>query len=208
MKILTINGSPHADGCTARALDIVENSLHAHGIKTTRIHIGNQAIRGCIACCFCKEHGRCVFDDAVNTTAPLFNEASGIIIGSPVYYAGINGQLRAFLDRLFFSSATTVDKTMKVGAGILSSRRAGSTSALDEIYRYFGITAMPIATSTYWNEIHGSSPEDIDKDPEGIQTLRNLAGNIAFLVKSIALGADKFGIPGQDRGAHTNFINK
>ena len=151
MKILVINGSPHLNGCTDRALREAENTL------IERVNIGNKDIRGCISCNFCREHGRCVFNDLVNETAPKFAEADGLIVGSPVYYAGCNGQLLAFLDRLFYSTSGTIDKTMKIGAAVVSSRRAGSTSAFDEINKYFTISAMPIASSTYWNEVHGST---------------------------------------------------
>lgn len=203
MKILIINGSPHPHGCTDRALREVENTLHECGVETERVNIGNQDVRGCIGCYFCRTHGRCVFDDAVNKTASLFAEADGIVVGTPTYYAGSNGQVLAFLDRLFFSTATTVDKTMKVGAAVVSSRRAGSTSAFDEINKYFTVSAMPVVSSTYWNEVHGSEAADVDDDLEGLQTMRNLARNMAFLVKAIA--ACKSDIPAQERSVFTNF---
>ena len=144
MKILVINGSPHLNGCTDRGLREVEKTLEVNGIETERINIGNKDIRGCIGCNFCREHGRCVFNDIVNETAPKFAQADGLIVGSPVYYAGCNGQALSFLDRLFYSTSGTIDKTMKVGAAVISSRRAGSTSAFDEINKYFTISAMPI----------------------------------------------------------------
>ena len=204
MKVLLVNGSPHTTGCVARALQEVAATLAAEGIETETVHIGNKAVRGCISCYKCGELGRCVFDDAVNETAPLFEAADGIVIGSPVYYAHANGGLLAFLDRLFFS--TPFDKTMKVGASVVSSRRAGSTSAFDDINKYFTISSMPIVSSTYWNEVHGFSADDVELDLEGLQTMRNLGRNVAFLVKSIALGRAQFGQPEQERAHLTHFI--
>lgn len=206
MKILTINGSPRINGCTDRALREVEASLRQNGIEYERINIGNKDIRGCIACGYCREHGRCVFNDVVNEVAPKFAESDGIIVGTPVYYAGANGQALAFLDRLFFSTITTVDKTMKIGAAVISSRRAGSTSALDEIIKYFTISSMPVVSSTYWNEVHGNTAEQVEQDAEGLQTMRNLGRNTAFLVKAIRALKDADGIPAQERAFFTNFI--
>ena len=203
MKVLVINGSPHLNGCTDRALREVEKTLADNGIETVRVNVGNKDIRGCIACYYCREHGRCVFNDLVNETAPLLAEADGVVIGSPTYYAGANGQLHAFLDRLFFSTIGTVNKTMKVGAAVVSSRRAGSTSVFDEINKYFTISSMPIVSSTYWNEVHGWTAEDVEKDLEGLQTMRNLGRNMAFLIK--AINASKSEIPAQERGVSTNF---
>lgn len=203
MKVLVINGSPHLNGCTDRALREVEKTLADNGIETVRVNVGNKDIRGCIACYYCREHGRCVFNDLVNETAPLLAEADGVVIGSPTYYAGANGQLHAFLDRLFFSTSGIVDKTMKVGAAVVSSRRAGSTSVFDEINKYFTISSMPIVSSTYWNEVHGFTAEDVEKDLEGLQTMRNLGRNMAFLIK--AINASKSEIPVQERGVFTNF---
>lgn len=205
MKILTVNGSPHSKGCTDRALREVENALIADGIEIERIEIGNKDIRGCIACNFCRQHGRCVFNDLVNEVAPKLAEADGLIVGSPVYYAGCNGQVLAFLDRLFYSTSATVDKCMKVGAAVVSSRRAGSTSAFDEINKYFTISAMPIVSSTYWNEVHGFTAADVEADLEGLQTMRNLGHNIAYLVKAINAAKAAGGIPRQERGSFTSF---
>ena len=205
MKVLVINGSPHLKGCTDRGLREVEDTLKANGIETERVNVGNKEIRGCIACNFCREHGRCVFNDAVNETAPKLAEASGVIIGSPVYYAGANGQLLAFLDRLFYSTSTTIDKTMKAAAAVVSSRRAGSTSAFDEINKYFTISAMPVVSSTYWNEVHGFTAEDVEADLEGLQTMRNLGKNMAFLIKAIDSAAKASGLPAQERGLFTSF---
>lgn len=172
MKVLLLNGSARANGCTARALKEVEKTLQEEGIDTETIVVGNKDIRGCISCRSCKKTGKCVFDDIVNEIAKKFEEADGIIIGTPVYYAGSNGTMLSLLDRLFFS--THFDKSMKVGTSVISSRRAGSTSAYDEINKYFGITNMPIVSSTYWNEVHGSKEEEVEKDLEGLQTMRNL----------------------------------
>lgn len=206
MKILTINGSPHINGATARALTEFETSLKENGIEFERINIGSKDVRGCIACNFCMSHGRCVFNDIVNEVAPKFAEADGIVVGTPIYWAGANGQALAFLDRLFYSTINTIDKTMKVGASVISSRRAGSTSALDEINKYFTISSMPVASSTYWNEVHGNSASEVEQDLEGLQTMRNLARNVAFLVKAIASQKKKDGLPEQEHNYFTNFI--
>lgn len=203
MKVLVINGSPHLSGCTDRALREVEKTLAECGIETERVNIGNKDVRGCIGCNFCRQHGRCVFNDIVNETAPLFEACDGMIVGSPVYYAGCNGQALAFLDRLFYSTSGRFDKTMKVGAAVVSSRRAGSTSAFDEINKYFTISAMPIVSSTYWNEVHGFTAEDVEADPEGLQTMRNLGRNMAFMIK--AFKAAKEEIPQQERSSFTSF---
>lgn len=203
MKVLILNGSPRKNGCTARALEEVEKTLHEEGIETETVLVGNKDIRGCIACRSCASAGKCVFDDIVNEIAPKFESADGIVIGTPVYYAGSNGTILSLLDRLFFS--THFDKSMKVGACVISSRRAGSTSAYDEVNKYFGICSMPIVTSTYWNEVHGSKAEDVEKDLEGLQTMRNLGHNMAFLMKSIQLGKEKYGLPKNEKGTFTNF---
>jgi len=203
MKVLIINGSPHETGCTSRALREAAEVLEREGIETETLRIGSRDIRGCISCNTCSKLGRCVFPDAVNEAAEIFAGADGLLIGSPVYYAGANGTLLSFLDRLFYS--TGFDKTMKVGACVLSSRRAGSTSAYDEITKYFSISGMPIATSTYWNEVHGFTAEDVEKDREGLQTMRNLARNMAFLIKAIRLGKERYGLPETEHGAFTSF---
>lgn len=205
MKVLILNGSARANGCTARALEELEKILNEEGIETESILVGNQDIRGCIACGSCYKNGKCIFNDIANEIAPKFAEAAGIVIATPVYYAGSNGTLISLLDRLFYS--THFDKSMKVGAAVISSRRAGSTSALDEIYKYFGISNMPIATSSYWNEVHGKVREDVEKDLEGLQTMRNLGRNMAFLIKAIALGKEKYGLPQVELKEHTNFAD-
>ena len=204
-KVLLINGSPKIKGCTARALDEVEKILNENGIQTERVEAGTKDIRGCIACNYCRTHGKCVFNDIVNETAPKLAEAYGVVVGSPVYYAGCNGQLLAMLDRLFYSTAGTIDKNQKVGAAVVSSRRAGSTSAFDEINKYFTISSMPIVASTYWNEVHGFTAEDVEADLEGLQTMRNLGRNMAFLIKAIRAQKEKEGLPLQEHEKWTNF---
>lgn len=206
MKVLTINGSAHLNGCTARALSELEKTLNENGIETERIEVANKDIRGCIACNYCRQHGKCVFNDLVNETAPKFDSCDGIVIGTPTYYAHANGQALAFLDRLFYSTSGVVNKTMKVGAAVISSRRAGSTSALDEINKYFTISSMPIVSSTYWNEVHGFTADDVEKDLEGLQTMRNLGRNMAFLIKAIKSQSQaEGGIPEQERKFFTSF---
>lgn len=208
-KVLLVNGSPHPKGCTARAFDEVERTLNDSGVETERITIGNKDIRGCIACNYCRTHGKCVFNDAVNETAPKFAEADGLIVGTPVYYAGTNGQLHAFLDRLFYSTSGTIEYAMKVGATVVSSRRAGSTSAFADLNMFFTMNSMPVVSSTYWNEVHGFSPEDVDKDLEGLQTMRNLARNMAFLIKGIDAQRHVEGsVPIQERTYFTSFPDK
>lgn len=204
MKVLLINGSPHAKGCTYTALAEVEKTLNAEGIETELIHIGNKDIRGCIACGQCGKKGRCVFDDAVNETAPKFEACDGIVVGSPVYYASANATLVAFLDRLFYS--TSFDKTMKVGAAVVSARRGGNTATFDELNKYFTISGMPVASSRYWNQVHGNTAEEAQQDKEGLQVMRTLGRNMAFLIKSIALGKEKYGLPEKEPRVATNFI--
>lgn len=205
MKVLIINGSPRNNGCTARALAEVSTTLNNEGIDTEIVNIGNQNIRGCISCGGCAAKGKCVFDDLVNEVAPKFEAADGIVIGSPVYYAGSNATIIALLDRLFYS--TNFDKTMKIGAAVVSSRRAGSTSAFDEINKYFTISGMPIVSSTYWNEVHGSTAADVEKDLEGLRTMRNLGKNMAFMVKAVHLAKEKYGLPQAERGSFTSFCD-
>ena len=204
MKVLLINGSPNAKGCTFTALSEVERELRAAGLETELIHVGNKDIRGCIACRKCKTTGKCVFDDLVNETAPKFAACDGIVIGSPVYFASANGTLVSFLDRLFYS--VTADKTMKVGAAVVSARRGGNTATFDELNKYFTISGMPVASSQYWNMVHGYTPEDVQKDVEGLQTMRTLGRNMAFLIKSIALGKEHLGLPEKEPITFTPFI--
>ena len=204
MKALLINGSPHANGCTFTALSIVAEELQKNGIETEIIHIGNKDIRGCIACGKCAELGRCVFNDMVNEVAPKFEQADGLVVGSPVYYAGPNGTLTNLLDRLFFS--TPFDKRMKVGAAVVSARRGGTTAAFDRLNKYFTISEMPIASSRYWNMVHGQTPEDVMKDEEGVQIMRILGRNMAFLMRAIAAERERNGLPEKEVTRYTNFI--
>lgn len=204
MKILLINGSPKKEGNTYVALHEVQKALEAEGIETELIHVGHKAIRGCVACNRCVELGRCAVDDMVNEVAPKFNEADGIVVGSPVYYASPNGTLLSFLDRLFYS--TSFDKSMKVGAAVAVARRGGTTATFDVLNKYFTISNMPIAPSQYWNSVHGRTPGEAQQDGEGLQTMRQLGRNMAFLVKSIQLGKEKFGLPEHEARIATNFI--
>ena len=204
MKVILINGSPNAKGCTFTALNEVAQTLNEEGIETEIIHVGHKDIRGCIGCRQCKSKGKCVFDDLVNEVAPKFEACDGIVIGSPVYYASANGTLVSFIDRLFYSM--TADKTMKVGAAVVSCRRAGNTATFDELNKYFTISGMPIAASQYWNMVHGNSAQEVIQDLEGMQTMRSLGRNMAFLIKSIALGKEKFGMPIKEEHEFTNFI--
>ena len=204
MKVLLINGSPNARGNTAIALAEMAKVFESEGIETENIHVGNKAVRGCIAWRKCAEKGRCVFDDLVNETAPKFEAADGIVVGSPVYYAGPNATVQAFLDRLFFS--TRFDKTMKVGAAAVVCRRGGASATFDRLNKYFTIAGMPVASSQYWNSVHGGAPGEAVQDDEGMQTMRVLARNMAFLIKSIALGKEKYGLPEKEPHVFTNFI--
>ena len=204
MKVLLINGSPKANGNTALALAEMKKVFEQEGIETELIHVGNQAVRGCIACGQCSKLGKCVFDDPVNQVAPKFEAADGIVVGSPVYYAGPNATLTAFLDRLFYS--TSFDKTMKVGAAAVVCRRGGASASYDRLNKYFTISGMPVASSYYWNSVHGRRPGEAEQDLEGMRTMRMLARNMAFLMKSIALGKAQFGLPQKEKGEMTSFI--
>lgn len=204
MKVLLINGSPHTNGCTYTALNEVAQSLNQEGIETEIVHIGNKLIRGCIACRSCKTNGKCIFDDEVNIVAKKFAECDGLVVGSPVYYASANGTLISFLDRLFFSS--NFDKTMKVGACVTSSRRGGASATFDELNKYFTISNMPIASSQYWNEVHGNNKEEVLQDKEGLQIMRTLGKNMAFLIKAIHYQKDNSGLPPKEDHQQTNFI--
>ena len=204
MKVLMINGSPHPEGNTSIALHEMEKIFHSEGIDTEIIQVGNKDIRGCISCYSCKKTGKCVFSDMVNETAAKLEGCDGLVVGSPVYFASANGTLVSFLDRLFYS--TSFDKTMKVGACVVAARRGGLSSTFDEINKYFAICGMPIATSQYWNSIHGRDPGEAARDEEGLQTMRTLARNMTFLMRSIALGREKYGMPEKETVQHTNFI--
>ena len=204
MKVLLINGSPKAKGNTALALAETEKIFMANGIETEVIHIGNKEIRGCIGCNGCRKEGKCVFGGIVNDVAEKFKECDGIIVASPVYYASPNGTLVAFLDRLFYS--TTFDKRMKVGASVAVARRGGCSATFDMLNKYFTISGMPVASSQYWNSVHGGKPGDALEDGEGMQTMRTLAQNMSFLIKSIDLGKKQFGLPEKEESVRTSFI--
>lgn len=204
MKVLMINGSPHKEGNTYIALHEMEKIFQQENIETEIIHIGHKDIRGCIACGTCKDKGKCVFNDIVNETAALFEQCDGLIVASPVYYASANATLVAFLDRLFYS--TSFDKTMKVGASVVAARRGGLSSTFDELNKFFTISGMPIASSQYWNSIHGKTQGEANQDAEGLQTMRTLARNMSFLMKSIQLGKDTYGLPEKEAFQRTNFI--
>lgn len=204
MKVLIINGSPRVNGNTSIALDEMRKVFEEEGVNVEIVQVGNKDVRGCIACGRCRELGKCVFDDVVNELAPKFEEADGLVVASPVYYASANATLIAVLDRLFYS--THFDKTMKVGASVVCARRGGCSATFDELNKYFTITNMPIASSQYWNSIHGREQGEADKDEEGKQTMRVLARNMTFLMKSIALGKEKFGLPETEERMSTHFI--
>ena len=204
MKVLMINGSPRVGGNTSIALKEMEQIFAAEGVETETIQIGNKDIRGCIACGNCAEKGKCVFDDIVNETAPKFEACDGLVIASPVYYASANGTLISFLDRLFYS--TSFDKSMKVGTGVVVARRGGMSATFDELNKDFTICGMPVASSQYWNSVHGRVQGEAAQDAEGLQTMRALARNMTFLMKSIALGREKYGLPEKEPFQRTNFI--
>lgn len=204
MKVLILNGSPRSDGNTAVALKEMEGIFAKEGIEYETVVVGNKNVRGCIACGKCYETGKCVFEDIVNEIAAKFEEADGIVIGSPVYYASANATLVALLQRLFYS--THFDKTMKVGASVVCARRGGCSATFDELNKFFTISGMPVASSQYWNNIHGSARGEADQDAEGKRTMRVLARNMSFLMKSIALGKEKYGMPETEERIATNFI--
>ncbi len=204
MKILMINGSPRINGNTSISLNEMEKVFIHEEIEVETIQIGNKNIKGCIACNTCRKTGKCVFEDKVNKIANNFKEADGIVIASPVYYGSANATLIAFLDRLFYS--TSFDKTMKVGASVVIARRGGCSSTFDQLNKYFTISGMPIASSQYWNSVHGQIQKEALQDNEGLQTMRTLAGNMSFLIKSINLGKKVYGLPKKEKRISTNFI--
>ena len=204
MKVLIINGSPRVGGNTSAAVNEMKKIFDAENIDVETVQIGNKDVRGCVACGYCGSHGKCAFNDVVNELAPLFEQADGLIVASPVYYASANATLIACLDRLFFS--TDFDKTMKVGAGVVVARRGGCSATFDELNKYFTISGMPVASSRYWNSVHGRDKGEAEQDAEGLQTMRVLARNMAFLMKSIALGKEKYGLPEKEPWQPTNFI--
>ena len=204
MKILMLNGSPRPNGNTAMALGEMEKVFAAEGLETELIQVGNRDVRGCIACGRCAQLGRCVFDDLVNQLAPKFEACDGLVVGSPVYYASANATLVALLTRLFYS--TPFDKTMKVGAAVVAARRGGLSATFDELNKFFTISGMPVASGQYWNSIHGREAGEAAQDAEGLQSMRTLARNMAFLMKSIALGREKYGVPEREPFQRTNFV--
>ncbi len=204
LNVLMINGSPRVNGNTTIALKEMEKVFLENHIAVETVQVGNKNIRGCIACGFCFEKGKCIFDDIVNELAPKFEKANGLVVASPVYYASANATLIACLDRLFYS--THFDKTMKVGASVVCARRGGCSSTFDELNKYFTIANMPIASSQYWNSIHGREKGQAELDAEGMQTMRVLARNMSFLIKSIELGKEQFGLPEEEEWTPTHFI--
>ena len=204
MKVLMLNGSPRSGGNTAAALHEMERIFQSEAVETELIQVGAQQIRGCVACGGCAKLGRCVFDDAVNELAPKFEASDGLVVGSPVYYASANATLVALLTRLFYS--TPFDKTMKVGASVVAARMGGLSATFDELNKFFTISGMPVASSQYWNSVHGRLPGEAAQDAEGLQTMRALARNMTFLMKSIALGREAFGLPEKEPRQATNFI--
>ncbi len=204
MKILMLNGSPRENGNTARALLEMTSIFEKEGIEIEYYHVGNMAIRGCMGCGACYKAKRCVIDDIVNELAEKLAECDGMVVGSPVYYAAANSTLTALLDRLFYSAK--FDKRMKVGASVVVARRGGCSAAFDQLNKYFTISGMPIASSQYWNSVHGAVPSEAELDAEGMQTMRTLAANMVFLMRSIELGKEKYGLPEKEKSAWTNFI--
>lgn len=204
MKVLLLNGSPHAKGANAVALQEIAGVFEKHGIETETLHVGGQAIRGCVACNACLKQGKCMVDDLVNEAAAKFEQADGLVVSSPVYFASANATIIAFLDRLFYSSH--FDKTMKVGASVVTARRGGLSSSFDELNKYFTVSGMPVASGQYWNSLHGNSADEAKQDLEGLQSMRTLAENMTFLMKSIALGKEKYGLPAAEAPIMTNFI--
>ncbi len=206
MKVLLLNGSPKASGNTARSLEEMAKIFREEGVEAEIVQVGNQAVRGCVACGYCYKEGKCAIDDIVNELALKFEEADGLVVGSPVYYASANATLVAVLDRLFYS--TRFSKTMKVGASVAVARRGGCSATFDMLNKYFTISGMPVASSQYWNSVHGGIPGEAEEDAEGLQTMRTLARNMTFLMRSIALGKEKYGLPEREKHQFTNFIRK
>lgn len=201
---MLINGSPRAKGNTALALEEMKKVFEQEGVETVTLQVGRELVSGCVACGACRQTGKCAFNDVVNDAAALFEQCDGMVVGSPVYYASANATVTAFLDRLFYS--TRFDKTMKVGACVVSARRGGLSATFDQLNKYFTISGMPVASSRYWNSIHGGAPGEAAEDLEGMMVIRTLARNMAFLMKSIALGKEKYGLPEKEAPVFTNFI--
>lgn len=186
MKVVLVNGSPNEKGCTYTALKEMADEFGRQGVETEIVHIGKAAIHGCIGCGYCRKAGRCVFDDAVNALAEKLVEADGLVFGSPVFYAGISGQLKCFMDRLFYSQGARL--AGKPAAAVVSARRGGCATTFDDINRFFTINCMPVVSSQYWNQVHGNTPDEVRKDEEGLQTMRTLARNMAWLLKCMEAG--------------------
>ncbi len=204
MKVLMLNGSPRPQGNTFTALSEMEKVFQAEGMETELVHVGNRDIRGCVACGGCAKLGRCAFDDIVNELAPKFEACDGLVVGSPVYFASANATLVALMTRLFYS--TPFSKSMKVGAAVVAARRGGLSATFDELNKFFTISGMPVASSQYWNSVHGRVPGEAAQDAEGMQTMRTLARNMTFLMRSIELGREKYGLPEKEEPQRTNFI--
>ena len=206
MKVLIVNGSPHREGNVSVAIGELKKAFAAEGVEVENVELGIKRVPGCLGCYICKKLGKCVVEDIVNVTAEMFKAADGLVVASPVYYASPNGTLISFLDRLFFS--TKFDKRMKVGASVAVARRGGCSATFDVLNKYFTISGMPIASSQYWNSVHGCAPGEAEEDTEGLQTMRTLAKNMTFLMKSIALGKEKYGLPEKEQPAQTSFIRR
>ena len=204
MKVLIVNGSPHRDGNVSVAIRELKKVFAAEGVEVENVELGIKRVPGCLGCYTCKKLGKCVVEDVVNEAADKFKAADGLVVASPVYYASPNGTIVSFLDRLFFS--TKFDKRMKVGAAVAVARRGGCSATFDVLNKYFTISGMPIASSQYWNSVHGCTPGEAAEDAEGLQTMRTLAKNMVFLMKSIALGKEKYGLPEKEQPVQTNFI--
>ena len=204
MKVLMLNGSPRANGNTSLALGEMQKIFEKEGVEIEYVHVGNKEIRGCVACASCFKTGKCAIDDIVNELAPKLEACDGVVVGSPVYYAAANSTLTALLDRLFYS--TRFDKRMKVGASVAVARRGGCSATFDQLNKYFTISGMPVASSQYWNSVHGALAGEAVQDEEGLQTMRTLANNMVFLMRSIALGKEKYALPEKEKFARTNFI--
>lgn len=205
MKVLILNGSPRTDGNTEIAIKEMEKVFCGEGVETELVQVGNKDVRGCMACGGCAETGKCVFDDVVNEIAGKLEKADGLVVASPVHFASASSALTACLDRLFYS--IQFDLRMKVGASVVCARRGGCSATFDQLNKYFTISGMPIASSQYWNSIHGRTKGEASLDEEGLQTMRTLAQNMTFLMKSIALGKEQFGLPEQEAPTPTNFIH-
>jgi multimeric flavodoxin WrbA len=204
-KVILLNGSPKAEGCTATALDEMVRVFNEEGIETEVIHVGNKSIRGCVSCGYCEKGEGCVVKDLVNEVSAKLKDADGLVVGSPVYYGSPNGTIISFMDRLFYSAP--FDMHMKVGAAVVSARRGGNSASFDVLNKYFSISGMPIATSTYWNQVHGFTADDVKKDLEGLQTMRNLAHNMAFMIKAISDAKEKYGLPKVEHDSFTSFAD-